>query len=602
LPFGFFRGVIGFGAARAYGKRGGGATGKTKNFHGFTIRARLPRRKRKMGDTWLDNRAVCAKIFQIPNALLKGGQPRLSGANPTDTPHKFMNIGKSILCAICASALSAVQAAAQEAAPTSLPDAENSAARAPEAASEKGAAPDIPNYSADDYRNFFGLCWISNPDEILRYARQMGYKHVYYQGGMEKHPLSKGMYFVMESPEYSVYRRVIDISKKYPPEVIREWETTCSLISLDKPFPQNMATGWFVPPHHFTATLDLQQEKVIEDITNKIIDKVKKIQMANPEFKFSGFAWDVPQPFGDFWSEHTTKKMHNGRQVTLAHWTGKDASVKHPDVTHEYATYSEGHFEFYRRLFQKARSQINPEAKWIVEPYSVYNDWMRYMDWDFMKAKGDKRSEYMPDLVCSEGNGTEFVDNPKNFESGLIDRTRVASTTPNVFDDETLRKIAGAAASKGAWTGWFGRPGGTGNNPGYRSIRDIPARIKLNRAVAVWENLNGTPLSQRKWDGVNYSSPTAEMTPDVIWAIQPETKKLFFVFLSDKGEVKIPDGYKVKEIYHADGLWQEIKTFPAKKSIVSVKKGKIVPRSPYVVNAGFIAQLAKKGGALNKDK
>lgn len=149
--------------------------------------------------------------------------------------------------------------------------------------------------------------------------------------------------------------------------------------------------------------------------------------------------------------------MHNGRQVTLAHWTGKDASVKHPDVTHEYATYSEGHFEFYRRLFQKARSQINPEAKWIVEPYSVYNDWMRYMDWDFMKAKGDQRREYMPDLVCSEGNGTEFVDNPKNFESGLIDRTRVASTTPNIFDDGTLRKIAGAAASKGAWTGWFGR-------------------------------------------------------------------------------------------------------------------------------------------------
>lgn len=62
---------------------------------------------------------------------------------------------------------------------------------------------DVPNYSLDDYRNFFGLCWISNPDEILRYARQMGYKHVYYQGGMEKNPLSKGMYFVMESPEYS---------------------------------------------------------------------------------------------------------------------------------------------------------------------------------------------------------------------------------------------------------------------------------------------------------------------------------------------------------------------------------------------------------------
>ena len=278
-----------------------------------------------------------------------------------------MKIEKLIRCAACASTFAICAVFAQDANEPSKPANEAEAAKPVPA---KGAAPDIPNYSMDDYRNFFGLCWISSVDETLRYAKQMGYRHVYYKGGMEKHPLSKGMFFVMESPEYSVYRRTIDISKKYPPEVIREWETTCSLISLDKPFPQNMATGWFVPPHHFTATLDLQQEKVIEDITNKIIEKVKKIQMANLDFKFSGFAWDVPQPQGDFWSEHKTKKMDNGSQVTLAYWTGKDASVKHPDVTHEYATYSEGHFEFYRRLFEKAR-KINPDAKWIVEPYTA---------------------------------------------------------------------------------------------------------------------------------------------------------------------------------------------------------------------------------------
>ena len=210
-----------------------------------------------------------------------------------------MKIEKLIRCAACASTFAICAVFAQDANEPSKPANEAEAAKPVPA---KGAAPDIPNYSMDDYRNFFGLCWISSVDETLRYAKQMGYRHVYYKGGMEKHPLSKGMFFVMESPEYSVYRRTIDISKKYPPEVIREWETTCSLISLDKPFPQNMATGWFVPPHHFTATLDLQQEKVIEDITNKIIEKVKKIQMANLDFKFSGFAWDVPQPQGDFWS------------------------------------------------------------------------------------------------------------------------------------------------------------------------------------------------------------------------------------------------------------------------------------------------------------
>lgn len=507
-----------------------------------------------------------------------------------------MKIEKLIRCAACASTFAICAAFAQDANEPSKPANEAEAAKPVPA---KGAAPDIPNYSMDDYRNFFGLCWISSVDETLRYAKQMGYRHVYYKDGMEKHPLSKGMFFVMESPEYSVYRRTIDISKKYPPEVIREWETTCSLISLDKPFPQNMATGWFVPPHHFTATLDLQQEKVIEDITNKIIEKVKKIQMANLDFKFSGFAWDVPQPQGDFWSEHKTKKMDNGSQVTLAYWTGKDASVKHPDVTHEYATYSEGHFEFYRRLFEKAR-KINPDAKWIVEPYSVYNDWMRYMDWDFMKSKGDKRAEYMPDLICSEGNGTEFVDNPKNFENGLLDKTRVASTTPNVFDDETLRKIAGAAASNGAWTGWFGRPGGTGNNPSYRTIKDIPARMKLNRAVAVWENLNGTPISKRKWDGKTYSSPTAFMDKNGLGALQPQTQKFFFVFNSDKAKVPIPAGYAITAIYFTDGLFKEftnneMNSFKPSmnKQFFLVKDGYVFPKNTSVVGQGFIASLKK---------
>ena len=455
----------------------------------------------------------------------------------------------------------------------------------------KGAVADVPDDKLDDFRNFFGLCWIGNGHDTLAYARQMGYKHVYYQWGMERDPLSEGMFFVIESPEYRVYPRVVNINKKYTPEERKWFELNCSLIAPEKPFPQNMATGWFFPPDKFTATLDLQQERVIEEITNKVIADTKKIEKNGRNFKFSGYAWDVPQPFGDFYSEHPTKKMDNGRQVTLAHWTGKDASVKHPDVTQEYATYSEGHFEFYRRLFEKARKQINPEAKWIVEPASVYNDWMRYMEWPFMKAKGDGRKNYMPDLVATECTETEFIIDKRNFESGLIDMAHVGTTTPDVFDDATLRLIAATAATHGSWTGWFGRPGGTGNNPGYRTINDMPARLKLNRAVAVWENLNHTPISQRKWDGTNYSSPTAGMTPEVIWALQPQTGKLFFVFLSEDGKFEIPAGYKVDNIYHTDGLFRELE--PVRKNIVAVRKNRIVQRAPYISGVGFVAHLKK---------
>lgn len=455
----------------------------------------------------------------------------------------------------------------------------------------KGAVADVPDYKLDDFRNFFGLCWIGNGHDTLAYARQMGYRHVYFQWGMERDPLSDGMFFVLESPEYNVYPRVVNINKKYTPEEKKWFELNCSLIAPEKPFPQNMATGWFFPPDRFTATLDLQQERVIEEITNKVIEFTKNIERCSKNFKFSGYAWDVPQPFGDFYSEHPTRKMDNGAQVTLAHWTGKDASVKHPDVTQEYATYSEGHFEFYRRLFEKARKQINPEAKWIVEPASVYNDWMRYMEWPFMKAKGDGRKNYMPDLVATECTETEFITDKRNFESGLIDMAHVGTTTPDVFDDATLRLIAATAATHGSWTGWFGRPGGTGNNPGFHTINDMPARLKLNRAVAVWENLNHTPLSQRKWDGTNYSSPTAGMTPEVIWALQPQTDKLFFVFLSEDGKFEIPAGYKVDNIYHTDGLFRELE--PVRKSIVAVRKNRIVQRAPYISGVGFVAHLKK---------
>ena len=216
---------------------------------------------------------------------------------------------------------------------TTLWGAEKSEKPAVQPESLKGAVADVPDYKLDDFRNFFGLCWIGNGHDTLAYARQMGYRHVYFQWGMERDPLSDGMFFVLESPEYNVYPRVVNINKKYTPEEKKWFELNCSLIAPEKPFPQNMATGWFFPPDRFTATLDLQQERVIEEITNKVIEFTKNIERNSKNFKFSGYAWDVPQPFGDFYSEHPTRKMDNGAQVTLAHWTGKDASVKHPDVT-----------------------------------------------------------------------------------------------------------------------------------------------------------------------------------------------------------------------------------------------------------------------------
>ena len=436
-----------------------------------------------------------------------------------------------------------------------------------------------------------GAGWQADGKEVISFAKRMGYSHVMAMGAdMACSPDANGMYFFIETPEYGTYTRKVCPSKKYTPEQIKDWELNCALRDASKPFPENLATGWFFSETDFSAQLDFQQQKVIDRTIDRIIQNVKKYQKLNPNFKFAGFSWDVPQPFGDFWNAQQGPK-HKGGQKTLAYWTGGDFSSKHPEVKHDYATYSEGYFEFLRQLRERCDKEFNMKVKFIVEPYNVYNDWMRYMEWPFMKAKGDGRKNYMPDLVATECTETEFITDKRNFESGLIDMAHVGTTTPDVFDDATLRLIAATAATHGSWTGWFGRPGGTGNNPGFRTINDMPARLKLNRAVAVWENLNHTPLSQRKWDGTNYSSPTAGMTPEVIWALQPQTHKLFFVFLSEDGKFEIPAGYKVENIYHTDGLFRELE--PVRKNIVAVRKNRIVQRAPYISGVGFVAHLKK---------
>lgn len=99
-----------------------------------------------------------------------------------------MKIEKLIRCAASVSTFVICAACAQDANEPAKPA---NGVEAAKPVPEKGAAPDIPNYSMDDYRNFFGLCWISSVDETLRYAKQMGYRHVYYKGGMEKHPSTR---------------------------------------------------------------------------------------------------------------------------------------------------------------------------------------------------------------------------------------------------------------------------------------------------------------------------------------------------------------------------------------------------------------------------
>ena len=457
------------------------------------------------------------------------------------------------------------------------------------------------NYTPDDYRNFYGICWRGSAQDNIDYARQMGYTHVVYQWGMENCKNVDGLKYFLETPESGTFSRTVDIRKTYTPEQIKEFETNLALKSIDKPFPQNIATGWFGPPYYLSGILDFQQKRIITRTIDRIMEQIDRMAKRAPNFKFAGIAWDVPQAEGDFWSERKGAPMNNGGQVTIKYWTGSDSAVRHPETVHDYPTHKLGHYEFYRQLFERCRKEKNPDSRFIVEPYVPYEGWIRDVENDLLKTKGlEETKKYLPDMVCSEGSGFKFFDDPRTTASGLYKKNQISSSTPNVYDEPSARKIAANAAINGGWTHWYGRPGATGNMPDYKSIRDVPARLKLAKMVALWENINNTPLSQRKWDGHVYSSPTAYMDKHGLGALQPQTNKFFFVCNTDKAKIPVPAGYEITAIYFTDSLFREftnneMNSFKPSmnKEFFKVENGVISPKGVSVTGQGFIATVKK---------
>ncbi len=428
-----------------------------------------------------------------------------------------------------------------------------------------------------DFRNFYGIVWVGSPHDNLAYAKQMGYDYVFFQKGMEQDSLSDGLYFYIETPEYSVYNRNIYTNRQYTPEQTHFAETHFALMNDSKPFPGNIARGWFFDRHTFTAQLDLQQQKVISWAIDSIINYAKFIETQNPKFRFGGYAWDVPQPPGDFWDTI----QNPGRQITLAHWTGGDYGIKHPEVTHDFPTYSEGRINYYKQLYNETR-KVFPHAKFMMEPYRIYDDWIQPVS---DRADAD---EVTPDVLAQEKFGTEFADDERIFNSGLIAPDHVASTTPDRYGEADNRLFAAKAALKGAWFSWYGRFGGTGDMPGFQSVKEVPARLKLIRMLPNWENLNRTTFDQRTWNDTVYKSPTAFASPDVIALKQPDTNKLFIVFLTEKGKAEIPEGSKITSIYATDELFIEDNEAVDE---ITINGSYIAPNNEGSLNKGYIVIL-----------
>ena len=446
----------------------------------------------------------------------------------------------------------------------------------------------------EDPRNFLGV-WIGSTHERVAYARAMGYSHVLYASGMENVKDAAGLWFILESPEYDAYPRTIDENKTYTPAQIREYEEMCAMRDSSAPFPRNIATGWFYDQHEsairgstnglafrqYSVQANFQKKVVIDKIISKTVAHILAIEKRNPKFRFGGFCWDVPDPTGDFYG------MKDGwarpRQVTLAHWTGKDCVSLRPGETVDYPTYSEGTLR-YRMALRRAVAPINPNAVLIVDPWSVGRDWvMRFVNGGFT---GEEFRDARADFVMSEGP-KGFLD-PVCFTNGFLRTDQIAYSCDILpYDYAAEIRNIGLTASHGAWSGWYGCP-----CPTAKSIRDVPPRMKLAHELPRLENLNNTPLALRRWDETNgtYDSPTAHIDPGVVWAIHPLTKRLYFCFTSPDSAIRLPKDFKPEKINALTSLFEDYRWPKLEKVFQTTPEGelKIRPGFGYVTGEAFV--------------
>ncbi|GHT23549.1 hypothetical protein FACS189430_07000 [Bacteroidia bacterium] len=393
------------------------------------------------------------------------------------------------------------------------------------------------------YRNFYGITWEGKPADNLSFAKQMGYEYIMYAPNMENDENATNIRFYLESPEYSVYpvHRSIYKNKTYSEAEKEAYSKFAALKDASLPFPDNLASGWFFTRDKYSVEPDFQQQKVIDEVVEKILDKIEHTQRLDKDFIFGGFCWDVPNLTGDFYNGFPGD---GGRMTTLR---GVDSGYTYPGTTHEYSTYSDGRAMYYKTLFKKTREKY-PDAKFIVEPSRIYDNWIKEV------SEREDVHELTPDLLLQESSGNLFITDERIHTSGLADYSKVGCSTPDVYGEDKNREIAAIAAVHGSFFGWYGRFGGTGNMPQFKNVYEVPARLLLVRVIPGWENLHETPLKYRKWSEGVYSSPTAYISEDLIYAVQPKTKKIFVVFNSEKGKAKFNAWKRGLKVYRTNGM------------------------------------------------
>ncbi|MBM2832963.1 MAG: hypothetical protein HW406_124 [Candidatus Brocadiaceae bacterium] len=436
------------------------------------------------------------------------------------------------------------------------------------------------NLSADDsWKNIYGIAWNGTPDEAIKYSKQMGYDYIALkQGPYNKNkyainPDKAGLKFYIVGPKELqdmnpvVGRQVIDIANAgtYTTTVKEYYNRYFAWKSMDA-FPHNLAASWYYNNGtQFRPAWDIQQQAVIDYLVPLIVTTIKGYEDKNAGFTFAGTIYDIPTLSGEFVNWDTVKATYS--YVNLTYWTGSDSSLIHDSITHEYSTFTEANAAFYKQV-NAALKQEWPDAKWIIEPYSVYASYLDRNDWVYqIKNRADK-NELTPDLILQESAGTQFVDDSNNFNSGVnVTPGMVGSTQAFKVEENLNRLYAAKAGINGAWYNWFGIWGNRGTMPNFASVTDIYPRLKLIRCIPNWDNLNGIAISSRSWNNSTtdpiynsydiYNNQQSCIDGNVMYSRHPKAGKLFAVFLTTSGVINLKAGEVVDSVQRTDGYFVE---------------------------------------------
>lgn len=438
--------------------------------------------------------------------------------------------------------------------------------------------------SLNDYRNFYAIEWRGTSSDNLKYAKQMGYRYVAHQSNTQQYnPDAKNMKFYIVNPELDVspVKIEMDLTKTYSSEQKTLHEKYLVWKNSAIPFPHNIATGWWYNDHTFLVVYDFQQQIVIDEMVEAIVNKAKSFENPAINYSFGGLMWDVSDLKGDFWTGPTSS---GGQFINLIYWTGKDscAAVGH---MHNYASYSEGRAAFFKKLYKRVREEF-PWAKFISEPYILYDRWIKEIE-----GRSDAE-ELMPDMLLQESPGTDFVDDSRIFNSGLISRDRVGLTTPSTFGEYENLVYAAKAAINGSWFSWFGRFGGNTDMPNYLNIYEVPARLKLIRMLPNWDNIINVPLTERIWDGNVYKSPNSYADSNIIYSRHPVTGKIFAVFLNSSGNIRLSENEQISSVNRTDGFFIESDDGT---NDLQISNGEIRLINPAGLGKGYIISTNRQG-------